>query len=203
MLRTSLAQARGGSTSIAGLATPDLLTAGRRFLNAPMDLPLGALELKAAALDFFSKMMRNVFEYRETSVVTICERDYEAILKLKSQLESDICASVNVQELCAAIGMSQSKASLLFKQLYNTTMGKYQHRCRMAHAHMMLTSKRRNVSECAYELGYTNIGHFIAAFRKHYGVTPGEVLGGGRVAAMLCNSESTSPTYPPEGDSLI
>lgn len=185
MLRNSQLHAEKNTAYVSGVASPELITAGRRFLNAPKGSALGALELKASALDFFSKMMRNVVEYKEARAIAICERDYEAIQRLKTQLESDITASVNVQKVCSTIGMSQSKASLLFKQLYNTTMGRYQHQCRMAHAHKMLSSRKLNVSECAYELGYSNIGHFIAAFRKHYGITPGEALAEGQMKTPL------------------
>ncbi len=170
---------------ITGPATSELLTAGCRFLDAPKDSALDVLELKATSLDFFSKMLRTVIDYEPSLYVTFCEQDYEAINSLKKQLENEPTANESIRELCSSIGMSQSKASMIFKQLFNTTMSKYQLKCKMVHAHGMLSGRKLNVSECAYELGYTNIGHFIAAFRKHYGITPGDVLAGGRIPDLL------------------
>jgi AraC-like DNA-binding protein len=33
-----------------------------------------------------------------------------------------------------------------------------------------------NVSECAWDVGYNNISHFVAVFKKRFGITPGALL---------------------------
>lgn len=43
-------------------------------------------------------------------------------------------------------------------------------------AHDLLESGRYKAKDVAWMVGYTNVSHFIDAFRKHYGLTPGECL---------------------------
>lgn len=182
-LRQSLSHAGKDVTHISGLASPETIVAGRRLFNVPRSSHLDVLELKAASVEFVTKMMLNILDFKAPPTASFSHQDIAAIKVLKDRLESDISHSGNILELCSSIGMSRSKASTIFKHQYNTTIGKYQHTCRMAYAHKMLISRQRNVTECAYELGYTNIGHFIAAFRKYYGVTPGQVLSLGKVSS--------------------
>ena len=166
---------------VSGLASPDIIMAGQRLFDLPHTALFDVLELKSASIEFITKLMLSVLGCRASSATTFSHQDIEAVKRLKTRLEKDIFNSGNIVELCASIGMSRSKASTVFKHLYNTTIGKYQRTCRMVYAYHMLFSRKRNVSECAYELGYTNIGHFISAFKKQYQKTPGEVFSNGIV----------------------
>jgi AraC-like DNA-binding protein len=46
----------------------------------------------------------------------------------------------------------------------------------MEKAREMLDSGKYSVSDAAWDLGYTNVSHFIELFRRHYGITPGKFL---------------------------
>ena len=181
-LQHSLAAEGKDVSHISGVASPELITTGRRLLGLSWDSHLDILELKAISVAFVSKMMRHILGSRRVRHATYSHQDIETIKSLKRRLETDFLTQVNVLKLCADIGMCRSKASTIFKHLYSTTIGKYHHACKLAYAYDMLASKQRNVSECAYELGYTNIGHFINAFRNHYSFTPGEILSLGKVS---------------------
>jgi AraC-like DNA-binding protein len=41
---------------------------------------------------------------------------------------------------------------------------------------MLLDSRKLQVAQVAYQVGYTNPSHFIAAFKKKFGVTPKKYL---------------------------
>ncbi len=164
---------------VMGLASPDIIMAGQRLFDLSGTALFDVLKLKSAAIEFITKLILAVLGCRAASKTAFSPQDIHAIKTLKNRLENDIFNSGNIVELCASIGMSRSKASTVFKQMYNTTIGKYQRTCRMVYAYNMLSSRTTNVSECAYELGYTNIGHFISAFKKQYKKTPGEVFARG------------------------
>ena len=166
---------------VSGLASPDIIMAGQRLFDLPGTALLDVLELKSASIEFITKLMLSVLDCRAFPATTFSHQDIKAVKRLKTRLEKDIFNSGNIVDLCASIGMSRSKASTVFKHLYSTTIGKYQRTCRMVYAYHMLFSRKRNVSECAYELGYTNIGHFISAFKKQYQKTPGDVFANGIV----------------------
>ncbi|MEL6439903.1 MAG: helix-turn-helix domain-containing protein [Cyanobacteria bacterium J06621_8] len=42
----------------------------------------------------------------------------------------------------------------------------------MERSHLLLSSGEMNVTEVAQTVGYTNLSHFAAAFRKKYGINP-------------------------------
>ena len=46
---------------------------------------------------------------------------------------------------------------------------------RMELAHRLLQSGKYKVKDVVWMVGYSNTSHFIEAFKKRYGVTPGEV----------------------------
>ncbi|MUM78879.1 helix-turn-helix domain-containing protein [Pseudodesulfovibrio sp. F-1] len=182
-LRQNLSDAGEQVTHISGLASPEIILAGQRLFKLPRITHLDTLQLKSASIEFVTKMMLNILECKARPTGVFAHQDIESIKELKSILESDVSRSGNIAELCSSIGMSRSKASAVFKHQYNTTIGQYQHSCRMIFAYDKLVSRQLNVSECAYELGYTNIGHFIAAFRRHYRNTPGQIYAVGKVAS--------------------
>ena len=47
---------------------------------------------------------------------------------------------------------------------------------RMELARILLEQRRFKVGDVSGMVGYANTGHFISAFSKKYGVTPGEIL---------------------------
>ncbi len=42
----------------------------------------------------------------------------------------------------------------------------------MEYARKLLASKKYNISEISFKIGYSTPSHFIAAFKKKYGSTP-------------------------------
>ncbi|WP_092212171.1 helix-turn-helix domain-containing protein [Desulfoluna spongiiphila] len=42
-------------------------------------------------------------------------------------------------------------------------------------ANKYLVEGELNVSETAWEVGYTNVSHFIRSYKKQHGVNPGDV----------------------------
>jgi AraC-like DNA-binding protein len=40
----------------------------------------------------------------------------------------------------------------------------------------MLKERKMNVSQCAFAVGYSNVGHFISAYKKLYGITPKQTM---------------------------
>ena len=47
---------------------------------------------------------------------------------------------------------------------------------KLDHARVLLDSAKFQVNEVAYQIGYANPSHFIAAFKKKFGVTPKKYL---------------------------
>lgn len=165
-----------GIPVVTALASPDLVSSGRRLVAMRKEGPLDVMELRSASFDFFARMLRNAASCSPSPLMTLPDHDVRALTRLKERIEKNCLENTTVEELCVFVGMSESKANKAFKQLFNITIARHVHNCKLQYAHAMLSSRKRNVSECALEIGYTNIGHFIAAYRKHYGNTPGSTF---------------------------
>lgn len=158
---------------LTGCSTPDLVSIGRRLVSMRKDDPLSVMELRSAALDFFSRILRNATLHSMYKSSILTEHDVHILTILKNCIENEFLKKISIKELCLSIGMSESKANRGFKKLFNFTISAFLHNCKLQYAHTMLSERKRNVSECAFEIGYTCISHFITAYRKRYGQTPG------------------------------
>jgi len=89
-------------------------------------------------------------------------------------------------ELARLAGLNDYKLKLGFKELFGTTVFGYVRALRMDEARKILEQGEGNVSEAALMVGYHNISHFAALFRKTYGYNPSE-LGKANAAAQACH----------------
>jgi len=64
-----------------------------------------------------------------------------------------------------------------FKQIYGDTVFNFLWEYKMEYARRMLNTKKYNVSEVSFEVGYSTASHFIAAFKKKFGITPKKYMG--------------------------
>jgi AraC-like DNA-binding protein len=176
LLHTSFNKKSYGIPAITGLASPALISSGKRIFNIFKDSIIDNMEMRGAALDFLSKLIQQASQPVYNKYVILHDYDIHKLTNLKQFIENNYLKHISLSEYYSSAEMSESKANNGFKKLFNMTISKYIHTCKMQYAHEMLSAKKLNVSECAFALEYTNIGHFIAAFRRHYGLTPGEIL---------------------------
>lgn len=78
--------------------------------------------------------------------------------------------------LARSVGLNVNKLKTGFRKMYNDTVYGVLKSYRMETARMLLQKGEANVSEAAFAVGYSNISHFSTAFRKTYGVLPGQYL---------------------------
>lgn len=102
--------------------------------------------------------------------------DIKGIVYVGEMLLSCLSSPPSIKELSRMAGVNDYKLKSGFKEVYGTTVYNYIRRNRMEQARKMLESGSKSVSEIAWDLGYTNVSHFISLFRKQYGVYPGKYL---------------------------
>lgn len=87
-------------------------------------------------------------------------------------LSSHMSQPLRIDELAAAVNLSASRLSHLFKQQTGTTMIEHLNRMRIEQAALLLKHSGRNATEAALDVGFNNYNHFAELFRRHYGVSP-------------------------------
>ena len=72
-------------------------------------------------------------------------------------------------ELC---DMSEANFRRLFREYMGLSPIEYRNELRLNHARNKLQSGEYNVSEAAYESGFSNLSFFIRLYKNKYGHTP-------------------------------
>ncbi|PSN08516.1 AraC family transcriptional regulator [filamentous cyanobacterium CCT1] len=93
---------------------------------------------------------------------------------LTNQLENPPLLS----ELAKQVGVSDRTLQRGFKALFNTTVVGYLKQQRLLQAERLLRQGNHSVTEVANRVGYGHLGHFAAAFRQQFGITPQACLAG-------------------------
>jgi len=105
--------------------------------------------------------------------------DQETVRKIKHAKEhllKNLESPPSLKELARFAGLNEYQLKVGFKEIYGNTVYGYLLDHKLDHSRALLDKRRYQVNEVAYQIGYTNPSHFIAAFRKKYGVTPKKYL---------------------------
>ncbi|HNP06494.1 MAG TPA: AraC family transcriptional regulator [Cyclobacteriaceae bacterium] len=105
--------------------------------------------------------------------------DEETVRKIKRAKELLLKNSESpprLKELAKMAGLNEYQLKVGFKQIYGNTVFGFLLDHKLDNAQLLLDTAKFKVNEVAYQIGYTNPSHFIAAFKKKYGVTPKKYL---------------------------
>jgi len=98
------------------------------------------------------------------------------IIHAKEYLLKNMDSPPRLKELAKVAGLNGYQLKAGFKEIYGNTVFGYLLDHRLDRAHILLDSRKFKVNEVAYQIGYSNPSHFIAAFRKKFGITPKKYL---------------------------
>lgn len=106
----------------------------------------------------------------------IDEENVLKIRKAKDVILSRMSEPPTLQELADMVGISLKKLKEGFKEIYGDTVFGFLLDYKLEYARQLLDSGSFNVSEVGLKIGYSTSSHFIAAFKKKFGVTPKKYL---------------------------
>lgn len=78
----------------------------------------------------------------------------------------------SLNELSEEVGLNLKKLKLGFKQVYGSSVFNFLFDYKMEYSRKLLESGNYNINEVGEKIGYSSASHFIASFKKKYGVTP-------------------------------
>ena len=104
------------------------------------------------------------------------ERGTESIYQAREFLLQHIGDPITIKELSRKVAMNECYLKKGFKEVFGTTIFDFYQQQRMEHAKYLLYEKALSVTDVSALLGYSSISHFSAAFKKHTGLKPCELL---------------------------
>jgi len=84
----------------------------------------------------------------------------------------------NIEVLTAEVGMSRAQLHRKMKEITGLTTSEFIRNIRLKQAAKLLLEHKINVTQIAYEVGFSNQAHFSTVFKRFYGVTPSEYAEG-------------------------
>lgn len=83
-----------------------------------------------------------------------------------------IVSNLTIEELAAMCCYSVSTFKRRFSQHYHQSPHKWLLRCRLMLAAKIMSMTNISITEVSSLCGFVNVSHFIATFRRHFGITP-------------------------------
>lgn len=164
---------------VQGIVTPYMLVALHQLAATDMNESFRKLYRKGKILEFFSLYMdqsRRAAEGKNECPYIANEMDIDRIHQARIILANNMGNPPSLPDLARQSGINEFKLKVGFKQVYGNTVYGYLNELRMETARRMLDTRKHQVKEIAFAIGYNNPSHFISAFKKKFGVTPSKYM---------------------------
>lgn len=99
---------------------------------------------------------------------------HESFVSAKHRIEQHCLEQVTIQSVAAQLGFSYEYLDVLFRKYTHTTPRRYLEQLRMAHSVRLLREQNLKIGAVARECGYRDIATFSRAFKRFFGVSPGQ-----------------------------
>ena len=97
------------------------------------------------------------------------------IQKVQDYIEANIDKHLSLEELSNEAGFSKYHFSRIFQAIIQEPLAHYVNRIRMERALFLLAHRTdKNMTDIAYELGFTDSAIFSRAFKNYHGISPRE-----------------------------
>ncbi len=163
------------SLSIAAVDTDDSLHA---FFNSIVPYFLSNKEANKSLLELkFKELILNVIGNPKNRSITeyfqslMTDSFPESIRKI---LEENFHYNLRLEDYARMCGRSLSAFKRDFEEHFKSSPGRWLTNRRLQHAHILIQTSQKSISEIAYESGFENASHFNRAFKEKFGHSPGK-----------------------------
>ena len=153
--------------------------------------PLQNLFVENRVLLLLEKFMHNfiVKEQHTAKKLQFKEDEISRLVKAENTLLEDFGKlPPTISQLSKLCAMSSTKFKNDFKILYGLPVYEYYQKNRMAHARALIQGGDYSIKEVGMMIGYSNLGHFAAAFKREYNMLPSEWLHANKLHPLVNES---------------
>ena len=154
--------------------TRESLQVARELFRPTYRGAMGALHRQAMAAAFIAHQFTGLDEIaREGSTLT--SRELRLVREAQERLLANMNDPPDLSTLAASVDLAPKRLNQGFKEVFGTTVFDYLVEARLAAAQRMLDEGLDlPLKNLAWQLGYAHLSNFITAFRRRFGVSPGE-----------------------------
>ncbi|WP_281763112.1 helix-turn-helix domain-containing protein [Pseudodesulfovibrio nedwellii] len=107
-----------------------------------------------------------------SAVPSVCPRLRDVLHAVREELEKNYASPPTLSEISAQYHMPIATVQAGFKTLFGMSVFAFVKEYRLQRAKLFFAEGNMNVSQVAWDIGYTNLSHFSAAYKKRFGVLP-------------------------------
>lgn len=158
----------------ASSPTVAMQAALQQILNCPYRGLTQQIYLESKVWELMALHLEQMLQHQpdQPRKQTLKPDDIERLHYAKEILKQQLTDPPSLNGLVRQVGLNEFTLKQGFRHLFGTTVFGCLHHYRMERAKVLLADGRLNVTEVARDVGFTNRGHFAAAFRKKFGVNP-------------------------------
>lgn len=102
----------------------------------------------------------------------LCPRERDVIQAIRLELEEKYADPPSLPELSQTYNLGTHKIQAGFRVLFGMSVFAFIKEFKLQKAKLLFDEGNMNVSEVAWAIGYINLGHFSAAYKKRFGILP-------------------------------
>ena len=146
----------------------------QQIINCPYQSVTKQIYLESKSLELLALELAHLEQNKNKTTLKYQPKkdEIERLYHAREIIQNNLDNPPSLYSLAKQIGLNEYKLKQGFKAVFDNTVFGYLHDYRMERSHLLLRSGTMNVTEVAQIVGYTNLSHFAAAFRKKYGVNP-------------------------------
>jgi AraC-like DNA-binding protein len=157
-----------------GNITPAMQVALQQILHAPYQGTIQRMYLESKVLELLALQFAQLIETErgKQSTTKLKPIDIDRIYQAKEILIQHYDCPPLLIDLAKQVGINDCKLKQGFRQVFGNTVFGYLHDYRMDVARQLLQEGKMSVTAVANAIGYAGQGHFAAAFKRKFGITP-------------------------------
>lgn len=155
--------------------SPEMYFVIANIRNCPYSGTMKRLYMESKLMELYLLQMNSLAASDLHATTKLKKADIEKIYEAKEFIDKYYGEACSIIGLSSHIGLNQQKLKTGFREVLGTTVFGYLSEVRMQEAKRMLIEEKKYVGEVAYNVGYKNPHHFSAAFKRKFGLLPGEL----------------------------
>lgn len=157
-------------------ASGQAIAAAGQMLSPPVMPPsLWRLYQESRALDIVVEALMHAHRAAPEATQPLSPRDRHRMMALRELLDNGGADALSLAEIAARACVSVNTLQRHFRAMWGTTVAQYLRDGRLARARLALERDGVSVMQAAELAGYNSAANFATAFRRRFGVSPGQV----------------------------
>ncbi len=172
-LQAVIAADKDGWHQPVGSISPAIQLVLQQILNCPYTGSIQQIYLEGKALEVIALQTA---QWLESGPSRLAQRlklsDIDRIHQARDLVTQRMDDPPSLLELARAVGLNDCTLKRGFRQVFGITVFGYLRQQRLIKAQQLLQDTEMSVAEVTYQVGYSHAGHFAAAFKREFGVSP-------------------------------